>query len=146
MLSCVLRNFDANWRYFDVPLIFFFVTTSACRTCSHNDLQLINATFHFYDVHFYGFSILPPYHLLNSRPFLDSAQTHYCTTLNSVNFKGLYSSFSLTAHKNSDSSRGKYPYVIATPRLQSLSQRSRASIESHSTFVTVAHKHAAHTH
>ena len=67
MLWCVYRHFDVNWRYFDVPLIFLCVTTSGYRTCSHNDLQLISETFHFHDVHFYGFSI----------SFLDSAQTRW---------------------------------------------------------------------
>ena len=57
------------------------MTTSSCRTCSHNDLQLMNETFHFHDVHFYGFSISPPYSPLNGRSFLDSAQTRWVTTL-----------------------------------------------------------------
>ena len=58
----------------------FCVTVSGCRTCSHNDLQLINATFHVHHMHFYGFSISPPYSPLNGRLFLDSAQNHWIST------------------------------------------------------------------
>ena len=61
------------------------VTVSGCRTCSYNDLQLINATFHFHHMYFYGFSISPQYSPLNDRSF-DSAQTHWTSTLKFFDF------------------------------------------------------------